>query len=94
MDDRWWGWDGMRFKLTGPDLRTRFLLTVLVFKEVYTKYVITNHTYFSSLNLDHVLGQVPEPEMLELAGLPLFLEMAGIGNAAAPLAMRPFLAWR
>ncbi len=49
---------------------------------------------FSSLNLDHVYGQVPEPEMLELAGLPLFLEMAGIGNAAAPLAMRPFLAWR
>ena len=32
--------------------------------------------------------------MLVLAGLPLFLEMAGIGNAAAPLVMRPFLAWR
>jgi len=32
--------------------------------------------------------------MLVLAGLPLFLEMAGIGKAGNPLAMRPFLAWR
>jgi len=54
-------------------------------------------TYYLNLSISeryHVYGQVPEPEMLVLLGRPLFLEMAGNGKAAEPLAMRPFLAWR
>jgi hypothetical protein len=42
----------------------------------------------------HVYGQVPEPDKLLSAGLPLFLEIGGSGKAAVPLAMRPFLARR
>ncbi len=45
-------------------------------------------------SVNHVYGQVPEPDMFALAGLPLFLEMGGSGNAEDPFAILPFLAWR
>ena len=37
-------------------------------------------------------GQVPEPEIPEFVGRPLFLETVGGGKAGVPLAIRPFLA--
>ena len=37
---------------------------------------------------------VPEPEMLWVGGLPLFLDAAGSGKAGVPFAILPFLAQR
>jgi hypothetical protein len=40
----------------------------------------------------HVYGQVPEPEIPEFAGRPLFLVAGGNRNAGTPFAILPFFA--
>jgi hypothetical protein len=39
-----------------------------------------------------VYGQVPEPEIPEFVGRPLFLVAGGNGNAGTPFAILPFFA--